>query len=310
MTIKESLQSFPWETLVANLAADSGNFFILIPAMAYVLAIAFLIAAIKQAANAGNPNSRSDHSKHAWVWSLGLSSVLFAFPTTIGGLTATMFGSDDTENAMAIMTKVQGSGKLAPLVPLFAIFGLLAVMRGLILLRGVAIYGNHSKGNASFSRSAVLIISGVLLVNFKKTLAAVSAMTGRPVGADMFDGAPAGTTATPSVGVSLGKMVGHIAESMGGVAAASEALLYLMGLSFLVTTLFAAWKYKKTDGRDGNMTLIVTSLVLAVCCISAPRVLNTGIQAIFKDSGVVKVELAPSTTAAPKPAGTALDIGR
>jgi hypothetical protein len=152
------------------------------------LGIIFFASGLVMASKSANPASRADHGKMAWFWSILFASLLLAFPTTLAGLSTTMFGTDamNADNPFSYMGTVQGEGKLKGLLPILQLFGLIAVVRGLVVLRTVGMYGNYSKGNASFSKGLVLIIAGILLVNLKKTLGLASGITGMNIGAGLF----------------------------------------------------------------------------------------------------------------------------
>jgi hypothetical protein len=100
-----------------------------------------------------------------------------------------------------------------------------------------------------------------------------------------------------ATGPTVGKVSENVASSMVGIAAGFEAFLYLLGIVFIVLFLLAAWKYKKSDGRDGNMGLIATYLVLATASMAAPTVMGSGMATLFGGSTVERVS-------APKPAFT------
>lgn len=76
-------------------------------------------------------------------------------------------------------------------------------------------------------------------------------------------------------GPTIGRISRNVSSSIFDVAAGFEAFLYLLGVVFLVLFILAAWKYKKSDGRDGNMGLVCAYLVLSVCSFSAPTVMGS-----------------------------------
>jgi phosphoglycerol transferase MdoB-like AlkP superfamily enzyme len=108
-------------------------------------------------------------------------------------------------------------------------------------------------------------------------------------GALLMTSMAAHATNWEATGPSVGKISQNIASSLSGVASGFEAFLYLLGFVFLVLFLLAAWKYKKSEGRDGNMGLIVTYLVLAVAAFAAPTVLGSGMATLFGDTSVNRV---------------------
>ena len=94
-------------------------------------------------------------------------------------------------------------------------------------------------------------------------------------------------------GPSLGTISQNAASSLVGISAGFEAFIYLLGFVFLVLFFLGAWKYKKSEGRDGNMGLIVTYLVLCVCAFAAPTVVGSGTSTIFGSAPVTRLT-APS----------------
>lgn len=82
-------------------------------------------------------------------------------------------------------------------------------------------------------------------------------------------------------GPTLGQMSRNAASSFFDVASGFEAFLYLLGVIFTVLFILAAWKYKKSDGRDGNMGLICTYLLLAVFSFAAPTLVGSTTVTVF-----------------------------
>ena len=188
-TTIDGIKGLPWETVIKNLAAEVPQVLTLVESVAYLLGIIFTVTAFVMAARSANPSEKNQHGKHAWVWSLGFGALMMALPTTLASIATTMFGAESMTqgNSLAYLdTRVQGSGSLAPLEPILAVIGLISVIRGLVVLRTVGLYGNHSRDNATFSRGMVLVIAGVFLVHMKKLLLLVSGITGLSVAAGLF----------------------------------------------------------------------------------------------------------------------------
>ena len=188
-TTIDGIKGLPWDTIMKNLAAEVPKVITLVEATAYLLGIIFTATAFVMAAKSANPSSRADHGKYAWVWSLGFGALMMALPSTLASVATSMFGDATMAQSSSLSyleTRTQGSGKLGALEPILAVIGLISVIRGLVVFRAVGIHGNHSKGNASFSRGLVLVVAGVLLVHMKKVLLLVSGITGLSVGAGMF----------------------------------------------------------------------------------------------------------------------------
>lgn len=95
---------------------------------------------------------------------------------------------------------------------------------------------------------------------------------------------------TGATGPNIGAISQNVSNSMFGVASGFESFLYLLGVVFLVLFILAAWKYKKSDGRDGNMGLVVTYLVLSVAAMAAPSVMGSMKSTIFGSSNVTTVK--------------------
>lgn len=92
-----------------------------------------------------------------------------------------------------------------------------------------------------------------------------------------------------ATGPSAGAISKNVASSLFGIASGFEAFLYMLGVVFVVLFILAAWKYKKSDGRDGSMGLISTYLVLAVASMAAPTVMGSGMSTIFGSTAVTRV---------------------
>jgi hypothetical protein len=172
--------------VLQNLAAEVGGLATLTSATAFVLGIFFVVASLLLAYRSANPASRADHRSMAWFWSLVIGAAMLALPTTIASVAVSMFGSGTTTDLTFAYTTGPTAGKLAPLVPILKLIGVIAVMRGLVVMRTVGMYGNYSRGNATFHRGLVLIIAGVLLVHMQNTLQIASKLTGLNLGASLF----------------------------------------------------------------------------------------------------------------------------
>lgn len=186
-TTIDGIRGLPWDTLIRNLSGEMPAVLMLVQAVAYVLALFFVISGLMMAAKSANPQARADHGSMAWLWSLTIGALMLALPTTIASVAVSLFGTAGTNpNPLAYVGQPTGAGRLAPLVPLLQVIGVIAVIRGLVVFRAVGMYGNYSKGNATFSRGLVLVISGVLLVHMQNMLGLVSSLTGLNVGAGLF----------------------------------------------------------------------------------------------------------------------------
>ena len=112
--------------------------------------------------------------------------------------------------------------------------------------------------------------------------------------AALFVGTAAMAADYSGKGPTIGQMSGNVSQSLGGVASGFESFLYLMGIVFLVLFIMSAWKYKKSDGRDGNMGLVVTYLVLSVASMAAPTVMGSMNATIFGSAATKNVSAPPS----------------
>ncbi|ART61221.1 hypothetical protein CBP36_19845 (plasmid) [Acidovorax carolinensis] len=109
---------------------------------------------------------------------------MFALPTTIASISSTFFGNVSTDLTFAYTASE--TKKLAPLIPILKLIGVIAVIRGLVVLRTVAVYGNYARANNTLGKGLTLIVAGVLLVHMKETLGLVGSITGMKLGIDMF----------------------------------------------------------------------------------------------------------------------------
>lgn len=96
-------------------------------------------------------------------------------------------------------------------------------------------------------------------------------------------------------GPTLGQISNNVASSMGGVSKGFEAFLYLMGVVFMVIFVLTIWKWKKSDGREGNIGLICAALVLSVVCFAAPTFMGSAKTTILGTGATTGVQ-APSST--------------
>lgn len=102
-----------------------------------------------------------------------------------------------------------------------------------------------------------------------------------------------GNSPANNQGPSIGDISKNVAKSFGGLAQGFEAFLYFLGIVFVVLFVLAAWKYKKSDGRDGSMGLIATYLILAVCSFASPTLVGSASTTLF-GSGAKQSVTAPS----------------
>lgn len=181
-----------WDSIVqvmSHLGASASDFMLVIQAFAYLAGIFFLGRGImlmtKMPAGA-----RHDGSLFGWFWSIAIGVALFGLPETLSALGST-FLPDANTSPLAYAAYVQGqnlamgSCKLGGLRPLFVVFGFIAAIRGLIVLREVGMYGHHARGNATPARGFILCLAGLLLVHMQETLAFINQVTGLNLGAGL-----------------------------------------------------------------------------------------------------------------------------
>jgi hypothetical protein len=174
---------FSFLVVIENIAKETNSMANLATAVAYLLGIVFFVSGIMMAKRSADPAARADHGKMAWAWSFAFSALMLALPTTIASVGATMFGSSTpTDLTFAYISQPQK--KLAPLVPILKLIGVIAVIRGLMVLRKYSIQGE--RGNVTFGRGLTLVIAGVLLVHMKSVLGMLSSLTGLNLGASLF----------------------------------------------------------------------------------------------------------------------------
>lgn len=174
---------FSFLQVLENIAREVGGMATLVSAIAYVLGIFFVVAAIMLAKASAEPAARSDHRKSAWLWSLAAAALMLSLPTTIASVAVTMFGNGTTTDLTFAYTAAP-ERKLAPLGPLLKLIGVIAVIRGIVVLRAVGMFG--TRGNVTFPRGLTLVIAGVALVHMKNVLGLMSQLIGLNLGASLF----------------------------------------------------------------------------------------------------------------------------
>jgi hypothetical protein len=96
-------------------------------------------------------------------------------------------------------------------------------------------------------------------------------------------------------GPTAGQISSNVAASLGGISKGFEAFLYLMGVVFMVVFVLTIWKWKKSDGRDGNIGLICVALILSVVCFAAPTFMGSAKTTLLGTGATTGVQ-APSST--------------
>lgn len=175
---------FSFETVIVNLAGEAEGISYLLSAVAYAGGIFCVLMSFLLARRAADGSSRGQ-PKMGWLWSLAIGTALIALPTTIASVAATMFGSTTTTDLTFGYTHNAAGPRLAAMVPLLKVIGVIAVIRGLFVLRAVGIAG-EARGNVTFARGITLIGAGVLAVHMKSTLQLFSTTTGLNLGAGLF----------------------------------------------------------------------------------------------------------------------------
>lgn len=161
-----------------------------VQAFAYVSGIFFLIMSIIMMTRRANPSARGSIGGQGsgWFWSLVVSVLLFALPTTMAVFGGTLF-PDASTSPLAYSGYLNGqnlavgSCKLGGIRPLLVVFGFIAVIRGLLIAREIGISG--AQQNKTPSRAFILMISGLALVHMQEALALINSATGLKLGAGL-----------------------------------------------------------------------------------------------------------------------------
>lgn len=102
-----------------------------------------------------------------------------------------------------------------------------------------------------------------------------------------------GTLTGPSVTTAAN----NISQGISAGAMIAEGVLYLMGIIFLVLFILTILKWKKSDGRDGNVGLIVVYFLVASCSFAAPSLMGFGVLNLFGSGAkTVKVQTGSSVS--------------
>jgi hypothetical protein len=98
-----------------------------------------------------------------------------------------------------------------------------------------------------------------------------------------------------SNGLSAGKVSQNVSNSLSGGASMFEAFLYCFGIFCIVMFVLTLVKWKKTDGREGNMGTIGVYLLAGVLSMAAPTLMGGGMSTLF-GSGTVQTVKAPTAS--------------
>lgn len=177
--------------LASTLGASAGQMMVAVQAFAYAASIFFLTMGIVMMTKAANPSARNSYTNGSgWFWSIAVGVVMFSLPEAMSVVGSTFFPESNT-SPLAYQSYVQGSNMaagsctLGGLRPLFVLFGFIAFIRGLIVLRTVALHGSHSRANASVARGFILLVAGIALVHMQDLLAGINKLTGLNLGAGL-----------------------------------------------------------------------------------------------------------------------------
>jgi hypothetical protein len=99
-----------------------------------------------------------------------------------------------------------------------------------------------------------------------------------------------------ATGPSIGQLATNTSGSGVGISGAMETFLYCLGVFFMIVFILTAWKYKKSEGREGNVGLIMLALVLAAVSMGAPTYMGVAQKTILGSTTAVNVT-APAAVA-------------
>jgi hypothetical protein len=180
-------------TVMNNLGSSAASFMLVVQAFSYTAGIFFLGMGIVYMTKAANPTARNtmQHGNHGtgWFWSMVVGVLLFSLPSTMAVLHSVMYDGVVDGSPLAYSNYVQGgnlavgSCKLGGLRPLFVVFGFIACIRGLIVLRAVGMH--HHGHNVSASRGVILCGAGISLVNMQAILGIINGITGLSLGSQL-----------------------------------------------------------------------------------------------------------------------------
>ncbi len=168
-----------------NLAGSYGELYLLLEAIAYVMAALSALFGLFLLYRAGDVSNRGREQPMGWFWSMLVSVVLFALPEFITNGARQIFGEQAEVNPLAYAVTSHAGPALAPLAGALMLFGFFFSMRGLWILRAVGVNGNHTNG-ASFGKGMTMVVSGICLVNLRDLMSVLSSLTGLNVGAGLF----------------------------------------------------------------------------------------------------------------------------
>ena len=184
-----------WASIVAvmnNLGYSAASFMTVVQAFAYTAGIFFLGMGVVYMTRVANPNARSTMSGHrgeGWFWSVVAGVLLFALPETMSVIASTMFDGLANTSPLAYAQYVQGgnlnpgSCQLGGIRPLLVLFGFIAVIRGLMVLRAVGMH--HGGHNVTAARGFILCGAGIALVHMKEVLRLINGVTGLTLGSSL-----------------------------------------------------------------------------------------------------------------------------
>jgi len=93
-------------------------------------------------------------------------------------------------------------------------------------------------------------------------------------------------------GGDFGTIFRNLTAGLGSFSGLVEAIMYVVGATFALITLFKLYKWNKSDGREATLGGIGVTFLVAVLAFTMPMLINSGTTQLW-GSGNVKTINAP-----------------
>jgi intracellular multiplication protein IcmC len=155
--------------IVANLGDLADSLRGLIAVVCYILGIALVVAGLVAARKTAEAPSQSRGGFGDALASLGVGCTLVALPSFVGMGLESLFGAAEPISTISSLAyakftddvSAEGQRAAGALAVVVNVVGLIAVVRGLLIIRASA----NGDGNSSYGSGITFLVSGLILVN-------------------------------------------------------------------------------------------------------------------------------------------------
>lgn len=91
----------------------------------------------------------------------------------------------------------------------------------------------------------------------------------------------------------IGSIFRNLSSGLGSFGGLMETVLYIVGATFSVMTLFKLYKWNKSDGRDATLGGIGVTFLVAVLGFTMPMLIGSGTAQLWGQGAQVRTVTPP-----------------